>query len=140
MGRSIVMRYALIPPLILLGALAACDRGSGLFADRSIAVVAPAASAETAPRFVGHWASAADQCPHAWVIQARSLKAAAANCDFDKVDADSAGYTINGVCEAPGGMTPVRLSIATPNQARISQLTISGGPFRYPVALQRCPA
>ncbi len=134
------MRHAAILPLILLGALAACDRGSGLFAERSIPIVAPAASAEGAPRFVGRWASAADQCPHAWVIQAHNLRASAANCDFDKVDSDSAGYTIDAVCQAPGGMTPVRLSIATPNQARISQLTISGGPFRYPVPLQRCPA
>ena len=135
------MRYALILPIILLGALAACGRGgSGLYADRSIAIVAPTASAETAPRFIGKWATSIDQCPQAWVIQARSLKAAAANCDFDRVSADSAGYTVNAVCQAPGGLTPVRLSIATPNQARISLLTISGGPFRYPVPLERCPA
>ena len=102
--------------------------------------MAPVASAETAPRFVGRWASSPDQCEHPWVLQARSLKAAAANCDFDKVDADSAGYTVNAVCEAPGGLTPVRLSIVTPDQARVSLLTISGGPFRYPVPLQRCPA
>jgi hypothetical protein len=134
------MRHAVILPLILLGSLAACDRGSGLFAERSIPIVAPAASAEAAPRFVGRWASSTDQCVHPWVIQAHSLKAASANCDFDKIESNSAGYTVDAVCQAPGGMTPVRLSIATPDQARISLLTISGGPFRYPVPLQRCAA
>jgi hypothetical protein len=138
------MRHALIMPLvlppILLCALAACDRGHGLYADRSIAIVAPAASAETAPRFVGRWAITAAQCADPWVIQAHSLKSASSNCDFDKIESSSAGYTANAVCHEPGGPTPVRLTFTTPNQAHISLLTVSGGPFRDAVPLQRCPA
>ena len=95
---------------------------------------------ETTPRFVGRWAPSAAQCADAWVIEARSIKAGASNCSFDQVNSDSAGYTVNAVCQAPGGLTPVRLSILTPNQAKISLLTISGGPFRYPVPLERCPS
>jgi hypothetical protein len=32
----------------------------------------------------------------------------------------------------------VRLVITTPNQAQISLLTVSGGPFKDAAALQRC--
>lgn len=134
------MRHAAILSLILLGALAACSRGSGLYADRSIPVVAPAASAEAAPRFVGRWAVSAVQCPDALVLQARSLKASGSDCDFDKVEASSAGYTVDAECHSKTGPMPVRLVITTPNQARISLLTISGGPFKDGVPLQRCPA
>jgi hypothetical protein len=74
------------------------------------------------------------------VIQAKSLMAVGSDCDFDKVDSDSAGYTVAAVCHAPGGLNPVRFSIVTPNQAKVSILTISGGPFRDAVPLQRCPA
>ena len=134
------MRHALILPLVPLCALAACDRPSGLFNERSIPIVAPAASAENAPRFVGRWAMSAAQCADAWVIQAHSLKAGASNCDFNKIDTNSAGYTMNALCHEPAGPTPVRLTITTPNQAQISQLTLSGGPFKDAVPLQRCPA
>jgi hypothetical protein len=135
------MRYAAVLPLILLCPLAACDRaGSGLYADRSIPIVAPTASAEDAPRFVGKWATSADQCADAWVIQARSLKAAGSDCDFDKIDTNSAGYTVDAVCRSKSGLSPVRLTFTTPNQERISLLTISGGPFRDAVPLERCPA
>ena len=134
------MRHALILPLVLLCSLAACDRSSGLFAERSIPIAAPAASAEGAPRFVGRWALTAAQCADAWVILSHSLKAGASNCDFNKVEPSSAGYTMNAVCHEPGGPTPVRLIITAPNQARISLLTLSGGPFKDAVPLQRCPA
>ena len=133
------MRYAAALLLIPFCALAACSR-SGLYADRSIPIVAPAASAEAAPRFVGRWAASASQCPDALVIQPRSLKAADSDCDFAKVDANSAGYTVAAVCRNKTGPNPVRLTIVTPDQARISMLTIAGGPFKDGVPLERCPA
>lgn len=126
--------------LILLAAasLGACDRRSGLFAERSIPIAVASAAAEESPRFVGEWARSPDQCQHPWVIRARSLTAGGSDCDFDKIDSSSAGYAVAAVCRAPGGLTPTRLIIVTPNQAKISTLTISGGPFRDAVPLQRC--
>lgn len=128
--------------LIVLAAasLGACGPRAGLFADRSIAIVAPTASAGEAPRYVGDWAQSSDQCRHPWVIEAKSLKAGGSDCEFDKVDSSSAGYAVNAVCHSPSGPTPVRLILVTPNQARISTLTVSGGPFKDAVPLERCPA
>ncbi|MEI9889562.1 MAG: hypothetical protein WDN45_02025 [Caulobacteraceae bacterium] len=120
--------------------LAACGRREGLFADRTVSVVAPVASAGEAPRFVGRWTASMGPCENPWLIEARSLKTAGSDCDFDKVSSDSAGYTVVAVCRSGARMTPVRLSIVTPDQARISTLTISGGPFRDAVPLQRCSA
>jgi hypothetical protein len=105
-----------------------------------VAIVVPTASAETIPRYVGLWAQSAGQCADPWIIQAKSLKAAGSDCDFDKVDVNSAGYTVAAVCRAPNkGMNPTRLSIVTPNQPHVQILTISGGPFHDAVPLQRCP-
>jgi len=135
-----MMRLAALSLIVIAATLGACGKRSGVFADRSVAIAVPAASAEAAPRYVGLWAPTASQCDDPWVIKARSLKAAGSDCDFDKVDTDSAGYTVAAVCHAPGGLNPVRFSIVTPNQQQVSILTISGGPFHDAVPLQRCPA
>lgn len=74
------------------------------------------------------------------MMEARSLKGPATRCDFDRVDVNSAGYTAAGICRTTTGTKPGRLSIITPNQAWISTLTISGGPFTDATALQRCAA
>lgn len=131
-------RLAALSLIALAAALCACGRRSGLFADRSVAIAAPSASAEAAPRYVGAWASSTAQCQHPWVIQARSLKVAGSDCDFDKVDSSSAGYAVVAVCHSQAGLQPARLIIVTPNQPHISTLTISGGPFRDAIPLQRC--
>ncbi len=139
-GRALLrMRRALILSMALLGTLCACGRGGGLYADRSVAIVAPAASAEAAPRFVGQWARAPAQCQNPWVIKAHSLQTGDHVCDFDKVDSSSAGYTASAVCRSAGKMNPTRLTFIAPDQARISLLTVQGGPFTDAVALQRCP-
>jgi len=44
-----------------------------------------------------------------------------------------------GACRSPSGPKPTRFVVTTPNQARVSLLTISGGPFKVAAALQRCP-
>jgi hypothetical protein len=139
------MRHSALAPVILLCALAfcglvACGKRSGLYADRSIPMVAPTASADGAPRFVGRWALSTSQCQDPVVIQARSLRSGGSECDFDKVEASPAGYAVDAECHSQGGLTPTRLTIVTPNQPKISILTISGGPFRAPAPLQRCPA
>jgi hypothetical protein len=135
-----MMRCSALAPLILLCALGACGRRHGLYADRSIPIVAPAASADGAPRFVGRWARSAAQCADPIILQAHSLRAGGSDCDFDKVEASSGGYAMDAECHTPAGLRPTRLTIATPNQSRISILTISGGPFSTAAALQRCGA
>jgi len=138
------MRSFALAALIVLCALVLCDLGacskrSGLYSDRSIPIAAPAASADGAPRFVGKWALSASQCQDPVVLQAHSLRTGGSQCDFDKVEASTAGYAMIAECHSAAGVKPVRLTIAAPNQPRISILTISGGPFRDPEPLQRCP-
>jgi hypothetical protein len=133
------MRRTICLSLILLAGLAACGRRSGgLYADRSIAVAAPVAAAGALPRFVGLWAGSTDQCRDPWVIAAQGLEGRDENCEFNKVDSSTAGYTIAATCRTSSGPKPVRLIITTPNQTKISMLTISGGPFASAAPLQRC--
>ena len=129
----------LVLPVALL-AFTACGRRSGLYAERTVAVAAPEAEAGQSPRYVGLWAASAEQCRDPMVLEPRRLKALGSDCQFDKVEADSAGYTVVAVCRSSAGMHPTRLTIITPNQARISLLTISGGPFKDSIPLQRCAA
>jgi hypothetical protein len=140
-----MMRHSALASVILVCVLAlwgldACGKRSDLYADRSIPVAASAASVNGAPRFVGRWAASASQCQDPVVLEARSLRAGGSDCDFDKVEASSAGYAAVVECHSTAGLTPGRLTIVTPNQPRISMLTIAGGPFRAPTPLQRCPA
>jgi hypothetical protein len=129
------MKHALGLSFVLLTLLCACGRQQSIYADRSVATIAPAASAETAPRFVGRWAASAAQCDKPLVFAPRKLSSGGTNCEFDKVDPSSAGYAITAVC----GSMPARLIITTPNESNISLLTVSGGPFKDATALQRCP-
>ncbi|MGZ3276186.1 MAG: hypothetical protein ACXU82_02720 [Caulobacteraceae bacterium] len=133
------MKHALVLSFGLLTVLCACGRNEGIYADRSATVIAPTASAETAPRFVGRWAASAAQCGDPLVFAARSLTSGAANCTFDKVDPSTAGYAITAICRSESGPKPSRLIVTTPNEPRISLLTVSGGPFKDATALQRCP-
>jgi hypothetical protein len=120
-------------------ALGACNRRSGLYADRS---APPPASSENrdAPWYVGRWARSPDQCADPWVFSAWRLDGRSVDCDFEKVEASQAGYAVSATCRSGGGLNPTRLSIVTPDQARVSTLTISGGPFTNAVALKRCAA
>jgi hypothetical protein len=133
------MHSLALAPLILLCALGACGKRSDLYADRKFPVAPQAASAGPAPRFVGRWASSASQCQDPVVLEARSLRTKGSDCDFDKVEPSLAGYAVVAVCHSSAGLEPTRLVIVTPNQSRISILTISGGPFKAPAPLQRCP-
>ncbi len=129
------MRHAALLPLTLLLGLSACGKAESLFADRSIPMLAPAASAETPARYVGHWAATPEQCADAVVIEVRSLRDEGFNCEFDKVDQSSAGYTATSLCRMKSGPVPSRLTMIMPEPASI---TISGGPFKDGVALTRC--
>ena len=133
------MKHAIVLSFGVLTLLCACGRREGLYADRSVPVIAPAASAQSPPRFVGRWAASAAQCDKPLVFAPRNLRSGLANCEFDKVDPSSAGYAITAVCGSGKGPIPARLIITTPNESKISLLTVSGGPFKDATALQRCP-
>jgi hypothetical protein len=123
----------------LIPVLLACHQKSGLYAERSAPPAASAAHGDT-PWYIGRWAAAADQCDDPLVFAARKLDSRSVDCDFDKVEASQAGYAVYAVCRGDAGIKPTRLSIVTPDQARVSTLTISGGPFANAVALRRCAA
>lgn len=132
------MRCVFALSFVLLAALCGCGRRSSLYADRSIPPAVSRASAQAAPRFIGRWAASAAGCDDPWVFEARSLSSDADQCEFDKVDPNSAGYVIIGACRSPSGPKPFRLAIATPDKPEIALLTVSGGPFGDATALQRC--
>ena len=125
-----------------LAALGACGKSgsTGLFAERSIPLIAPAAEAGTPPTFVGNWAETTAQCDQPMVIQARSLSSDSADCEFDKVDQSGAGYAVASTCKVRGKLQPVRLNMIMPESDHMSSLTVSGGPFKDALALQRCAA
>lgn len=133
------MNNALCLSFGVLVLLCACGRREGLYADRSVPLIAPAAAADAAPRFVGRWAATAAQCEDALVFAPRSLASDATDCEFDKVDPSPAGYAIVAVCRSGSGPRPARLVVTAPNEANISLMTVSGGPFKNGEALQRCP-
>jgi hypothetical protein len=134
------MRLAFALPLVLLAALCGCGRRSGVYADRSVPLAESSAAPQATPRFVGRWAASADGCDHPWVFEARNLSSADAQCEFDKVEPSPAGYGIIGVCRSPSGPKPVRIIVTTPNKPQVALLSVSGGPFANPTALQRCGA
>ena len=133
------MNHALVLSFGALTLLCACGRRDGLYADQSVPGIAPSASAQAPPRFVGRWAASAALCDNPLVFAPHSLRSGLANCEFDKIDPSSAGYAITAVCGSGKGPMPARLIVTTPNETNISLLTVSGGPFRDPTALQRCP-
>lgn len=130
------MRNAALLPLVLLLGLCACGKSEkSLFADRSVPIRPSLASAETPARYIGHWAASQGQCSDPMVIEARSLNKDGITCEFDKVEASSAGYTATSLCRMKSGLKPARLTMVMPEPASI---TISGGPFKDALALQRC--
>ena len=61
------------------------------------------------------------------------------SCTFDRVDATDAGDTAIGICAVGRAKAPGRLMFTLTGAGASRALTISGGPFSEPVALQRCP-
>ena len=122
-----------------MAALGACTpKPKGLFAEASPSVVSSPASEASAPRFMGRWSSGTGQCATPVVLQAKALRYGATNCDFAKVETSTAGYSISAVCRAGAGPTPGRLTLTLPDPARAGSMTLAGGPFKAPMALERC--
>jgi hypothetical protein len=119
--------------------LGACTpKPQGLFAENSPTVVSSPIEEASAPHFMGRWATVACQCHDPVIIQAKELRNDAANCDFAKVETSTAGYSISAVCRAGAGPTPVRLTLTLPDPDHASSMTLAGGPFKTPLALERC--
>lgn len=133
------MRMMLPLAVVALAGLGACGRQSSLFAKHSIPFVAPSASADTTPEFVGRWTVAADHCKAPWVLAARSLRSPRLNCDFVDVQTSSAGYAVDTVCHTSQGDQPGRLLVMMPvDPRRDPTMTVSGAGLDQAVALQRC--
>lgn len=119
--------------------LGACTpKPQGLFAETSPKVVSSPVSEASAPHFMGRWAVAASECHDPVIIQAKQLRDGATNCDFAKVETSTAGYSISAVCRAGAGPTPGRLTLTLPDPEHASSMTLAGGPFKTPLALERC--
>jgi hypothetical protein len=136
-------------PLLLfatfaVGAVAvigACTpKPQGLFAETSPQVVSPAQGDSAHPHFIGRWAVGVGRCDSPMIIQAKALSDGVTNCDFAKVDGSTAGYTISAMCRAGAVNTPSRLNLILPDPQQAGSMTLSGGPFKMPVALERCAA
>jgi hypothetical protein len=139
-----VVHRSILLCIIAISGLAACQRGeSGLFASRSIPSALPAEAPGAPPRFVGRWATETAGCgeDEVWVIQAKGLQSAkAVPCEFDRVQPTSAGYVVATVCQSAGRSVPGRLTLTLSEYGHGRTMTVAGGPFKDPVALQRCPA
>jgi hypothetical protein len=72
------------------------------------------------------------------IIRAKTLSDGATNCDFSKVDGSTAGYTISAMCRAGAKSTPSRLNLILPDPRQPKSMTLSGGPYKMPVVLERC--
>ena len=125
--------------LVALAVLGACTpKPQTLFSETSPAVSVSRTAGETGPRFMGRWNAGAGQCRDPLVIKAKTLHDGATDCEFAKVDSSSAGYSISAVCHAGKGSQPGRLTLTLPDPARADSMTLSGGPFKTAVALERC--
>jgi hypothetical protein len=119
--------------------LGACTpKPQGLFAETSPTVVSSPASEAAAPHFMGRWAVAAARCRNPVIIQAKTLRDGDTHCDFAKVETSTAGYSISAVCHAGTAETPDRLTLTLPDPDHAGSMTLAGGPFKTPLALERC--
>ena len=129
--------------ILALAGLGACQRQDGLFASRTFPSALPVEASGDTPRFVGRWATVTAGCgqDEVWVIKAKGLQSATdVPCTFDRVQTTSAGYVVATVCQAAGKPIPGRLTLTLSEYGAGRTMTVAGGPFSDPVALQRCPA
>jgi hypothetical protein len=119
--------------------LGACTpKPQGLFADTSPPVSVSNARTGSTPRFVGRWSTGAGLCRNPMIIRATALHDGAIHCEFAKIENASAGYSIDAVCHAGRGPEPGRLTLTLPDPTHMRSITLAGGPFKNPVALERC--
>ncbi len=123
-----------------VAALGACTpKPQGLFADSSPPIsVSRVSNPASTPQFAGRWSVGDGECRNPMIIDAKELHDDTTHCDFAKVDSSSAGYSISAVCRAGKGPEPGRLTMTLPDPIHMRQMTLEGGPYKTPVALERC--
>jgi hypothetical protein len=82
-----------------------------------------------APRYVGLWAVARDNCPDAaWTFRADGISTKGeVSCTFNNVAETETGYAIDATCTAEGPPAPHQIQLAFAESARAMLLT--GGPW-----------
>ncbi len=91
------------------------------------------------PAYIGRWSVASDCDRDIWVIGSDGLRSPSAlTCTFDAVEATSAGYVVNGICQVGKAMQPTRMVFTMSGKGVSRSLTVSGGPFAEPIALSQC--
>jgi len=138
---------ALIPVFLAL-ALAACGQSASTPDPEAAAELGPAQTlpnqlpardADT-PRYVGHWAAAANACgTEEWVFDRDRLTAPnQVLCSLDNVQMSASGYQIGASCSSsePTRNYTIQLAFAESAQAML----VSGGPWGGEVGLVHCPA
>jgi hypothetical protein len=92
---------------------------------------------ETAPRFVGLWATSAEGCSDpAWRFEAARMSTRGeVSCAFDTVALTDAGYEIGATCTAEAPPAPYRINLSFAESARA--MMVSGGPWA-PISLVYC--
>ncbi len=84
---------------------------------------------ETAPRFVGLWATSAEGCVEpAWRFEAaRVTTRGEVSCAFQNVAQTQAGYELAATCTAEAPPAPYTITLSFAESARA--MMISGGPW-----------
>ena len=123
----------------VLATVGACTpKPQALFADSSPQVASSSVSEAGAPHFMGRWSANGGQCADPMIIKAKELHDGATDCEFAKVESSTAGYSISAVCHVGKGSTPGRLTLMLPDPYHSGSMTLSGGPYKNAVALERC--
>ena len=92
--------------------------------------------------FVGHWAATKTGCAREpWVFTAGGLSSPdVLSCTFGKINPTDAGYSVTAICAVGNAWAPGQLLFTMTGAGAARSLTMSGGPFSEPVALERCAA
>lgn len=95
---------------------------------------------ETAPRYVGLWAAAAEGCSDpAWRFEEnRVATRGEVSCEFQTVTPTEAGYNIKASCTAESPPAPYDIQLSFAESARA--MMIAGGPWQNGAALVFCSA
>jgi hypothetical protein len=96
------------------------------------------APSETAPRYVGLWATTAEGCADpAWRFEEQRVSTRGeVSCEFQNVTVTDRGYDIQAQCTAQAPPEPHTIQLSFAESARA--MMISGGPWSAGTALVHC--
>lgn len=89
-------------------------------------------------RFVGGWATTANQCGSPpWSFRADGVSTQGeVSCTFNDIDEITGGYTIQASCSAEGNDTEEQIQLTFAESAQA--MMVSGGPWMGAIALVHC--